>query len=381
MNVVTKTVAKQQIIDDIASEMPALLAYSRGLRNETAKDLRETAGAYMVENILAGRPTSIEEAVSETLAARHNLMATKMHGLRSFFVPTNSLARALFRAGMLTANDSLSLGQGTIQTGVSKALAPYLRAPSALLQNVTMLENCTGNITLVKQTATTTAAWLPEGTAVTPSNAQFATASTITPYRCHLLTGASGQLLQQSQMDIAKIAVKDMVDNIATQLTWAILQATGADMPTGVFVQAGVPTFTFGSDKTADLLDVKAALKNANVIEDGSLAFVSSPDVEKAFLKTLRAPSTMETLVTDEGTCLGLPFISTSLLGAGSTYKDKLVLAKWSDVVLALFPATEILVDKFTMAASNRVLFHTTVLAGIGYRRLEGLRVSSNAAI
>jgi hypothetical protein len=52
---------------------------------------------------LAGKPTALEETASETLAETYNLTATKPQGIRSFFIPTSSLARALFRAGVSTA--------------------------------------------------------------------------------------------------------------------------------------------------------------------------------------------------------------------------------------------------------------------------------------
>jgi hypothetical protein len=157
---------KQTIIETLASREAALAEY-RTRAAQTTKDLATEAAVEIFESVLAGNITPGIQRISDAICSRHHLFATKMHGLQEVYIPLHALARAATRAGVQLANTA-TLGQETIQSGVSGDIAPFLFPFQRFLSLCTTLTGCKGNLFFVKLASNVNAGtgWVDETTDV-----------------------------------------------------------------------------------------------------------------------------------------------------------------------------------------------------------------------
>jgi HK97 family phage major capsid protein len=363
----------QTTINLKAPRADALEMY-RTRTEQTVCDLEKIADAHCFETILAGTPGQAEVTVSESICKRKNVITGSRHGVNEIHFPLSSPARAMERANILLTGDTYG-SAGTVQSGVSGDVAAFWRALNPIAGLCTVIPNCTGNVSFVEQIAGVTGGWLGEDVTLEPQALRLKTASTMQPSRLGVFTGANFQLMQQSQADIAAVVTRDLFAEAALRHVEGALVGTGSGQPLGL-CNSTAATFALTTDLSDDLLGVIESVEEANLPDDGSCAFITSPKTKRKLASTLRKGSASELLLDDNGQVYGYPVHATSILTAGAD-KDKILFGRWSDLILGLFGTASVLRDPYSHAEKAQILFWLNMLAGAAWKKLTSFRISA----
>jgi HK97 family phage major capsid protein len=371
----TKTVAIQTELAALESEMQALSFY-RTRANETAQKCREYCGIYNLASVLRKHPGKLEEAISAQLAESFG-MTPGVGPVKGYWVPMGALARDLW------VNGGTGLGTETVMNEVSRDLVPYLRNRSRVVEaGATTLEGLRANLQIPRQTATATPAWLAEETQAVPSALSVEISGTLSPKKAHVITGFSNQLLQQSSLNISQVVTVDLMDAIATAIDLAALVGTGSasNQPLGLFNISGVPTVTFSGKATnAKVIGFETLSENANVESSQTSAWLLSPDTKAAWRQILAAPSTSDTIFSEDNMVCGYRALSTRQLATG-THANKCAFGRWDQMILGLFGAVSILVDRYSLVHLNQALIHCDLLVDVVLKQKTAFVISGDAA-
>ena len=222
------------------------------------------------------------------------------------------------------------------------------------LLGVTSLTPAGSPVRINKSTASTTAARATEGAAGAASDMTFAQV-TLTPNKVTARTVVSRENTMWSDPTVDAIVARDLMRSIMLKQDLDMLEGSGtAPTPEGVKNATGIGSKAFGGVAAAAytyqaLLDLNGVLEDANVPDDGTIAYVSKPGVFRNILKEQIAGSAAGDGAyviapgTTVDTLLQFPKATTTQLSDGvDTSATTLYLGRWSDVVHARFGGLEI---------------------------------------
>ena len=169
-------------------------------------------------------------------------------------------------------------------------------------------------------------------------------------------------LLEQSSLEIENVVRNDLVNVLALALDEAVLVGTGPanSQPLGILgypsntagqakYSSRAPDVTFGGPASWDaVLDLEFNCESANVQTDGTGGYVSSPGTKrkwKATPKVAGLPSFLWESIGGEDQVNGYRALASNQLAVSN---QVVFSPRWSDVVVALWPAFDIVVDKYT---------------------------------
>lgn len=183
-------------------------------------------------------------------------------------------------------------GQGTAPNGATliptivraDSFIDALRAQMVVRQlGATVLGDLTGNVSVPKRTASSTAYWFAENTAIPVSTPAYG-AVALTPKHCGVLTEVSRNMLLQSSADVALLAQQDMAAVLAEALDLAALTGDGTNaQPIGLTHLVPTTTYSGAAPTWANITGAIGTLQAAHVNPTG---WALSPGVGPALMAT-----------------------------------------------------------------------------------------------
>jgi hypothetical protein len=304
--------------------------------------------------------------------------------------------------GILMPVEALGIWQRDLTTGtvptVQTTVSPdepiqFLRVKSVCGRcGCLLLDNLSGgNISLPRATATAGAGWYGEIGSI-PSADQSLDNITLTPKLIAGLTIVSNQLLRQSSPSIEAFITRDISNAIAVAVDQAALFGAGsATVPKGIMSYAAnaagnyayglrAPSVTFGA--AADwnhVLQFELALENARIENDGSFAYVSSPNTRnkwQAAQKALNYPVYLWEQENDEidGRVNGRRAVSSAQITG-----DIVILGKFSEMIIGSWLEIELLLNSHTRAHQAETIIQASLLVDVGFRYASAFCASTDS--
>ncbi|MEA2708370.1 MAG: hypothetical protein QOF78_971 [Phycisphaerales bacterium] len=293
----------------------------------------------------------IEKEVNDELSIRNGKQA------QGFYFPTE--------LGMERRDLTLTTGAGAKPTLTDPAnFIEYLRAKTiASALGVTFLAGLTGDLSLPKQSAASTAYWVTEGSAPTESNAQIGQVA-LAPKTVGAFTDFSRKFLIQSSISAENFAREELARTVGTELDRVVFNGSGSGAePTGILQAAGVSTVALGTNgdapSWAKLVEMESAVAASNA-DVGSLAYVMTSAARGKLKVVEKASGTARFLWDDNNTINGYAAhatnqIPSNLTKGSGTSLSAAIFGNFRDVVIGLWSGIDILVDPYTGGTSGNV--------------------------
>jgi HK97 family phage major capsid protein len=309
----------------------------------------------------------IEAEVSREIEIRSGEKA------KGFFVPWNLATHRdmIPRNGETRANLTTSTGAGGIANILGTELIELLRN-KMLVQAMgarVMTGMTGGTFSLPKQTGTTTAYWVAEGTAPTASALTLAQV-TWTPKTVGAFTDITRKFMLQTSLDAEILAREDLMLTLAVELDRVALNGSGSGQePLGILQNSGVPTTalaTVGGPITyAAVIALESAVAAANA-DFGKLNYVTSAKGRGQLKVTPLIGTTFPSFIWERGSAG--PVGTVNNYGAYATNQIPVNLTKstghdltamifgnWDSATYAFWSGLDVLVDPYTGSSSGTV--------------------------
>jgi HK97 family phage major capsid protein len=304
-----------------------------------------------------------------------------------------------------TRKTMAALGGGTaggyiVPTIYIADLIELLSAESVVASmGATFLRDLQGSpIQIPKQLTGSTAYWVGENLAITPSDLTFGQI-TLTPKKVGALVKLSNTLIKLSNPSAEALVRRDLALSLALKIDYAALRDSGANKPTGVLATANINTVAIGADGgdfTFDhIIDMEYALAEDNALR-GRLGYIFPPAIRRKFLKTKIANYTgqtteMQYLVppmteTVLAGYLGYPYkmttqIPINLTKGNGTALTEVYFANWQELIIGQWGGMEIMASNETSDAFEKDQTWVRVLQEVDFavRHPESFCVCSDA--
>lgn len=290
---------------------------------------------------------------------------------RGFMVPLDILTSniAESRREAEAARDMIAgsggTGKYTIQTDLLMGeFIELLRNATVLSRmGIRWLTGLRGNIAIPRLTAGCSYYWVAEQASVTKSTPVFDQV-TLTPKQLAAKTIYSRLFLQQSSLGVEAFVRAEIALAMAQGIEYGALYGTGNDaQPKGLFNADGVTSIALGTNGAAityaDLVDMETKVADGNVLEDGTMAYLTNPRVRgklkktQVFSGTNGMPVWTRGMAPGEGEVNGYRALCTGLIkkngtkGTGTNLSSA-AYGKWSDLIVALWGSMDFMVDPYS---------------------------------
>lgn len=297
------------------------------------------------------------------------------------------------RAGLDTA--TATKGQELKFTDPSPFIDVLRKKAVVLRLGATELEGLRGDISIPRATQAGTAAFTTQnsGSDVSDTNMLFGAAS-LTPKTLMSSTSFSRQLLalSQSSFSVDKLVRSDLAADHAVALDLAAIQGSGASgNPTGITNTAGIGSVAGGTNGAqlswANYVDLEYQVANQNTDADEStFAYVTSPAIRKRARLTDRGGTSTGVMVLADGNLLnGYPFAVTNNIpqtltkGSASGTCHAVIFGKWSELLIGLWGALEIVDDPYRLKKQGMVELTSFELCDVAVRHAVSFAASLDA--
>lgn len=269
---------------------------------------------------------------------------------------------------------------------VSSEFIELLRNKSQVLNLGARVLNLTSTSYLPRQSGAGTANWVAETTASTLTAMNF-TQLTLTPKAISSNQQYSKQLLLQSNPSIDSLVRDDITQTLALAIDLAALHGAGTNEPVGIAGTSGINTVALAANGLAlgnataypalVSLESLIAADNADV---ANMAYLIRPG-HRGALKTNTRFSSTDTPVFMDGMINGYRAevsnqIAVNLTtGTATTICSAIFFGNWSDLIVASFGSTDLVVDPYTAGANGVVRLYARRWCDIGVRHPESFAV------
>lgn len=244
-----------------------------------------------------------------------------------------------------------------------------LRGRSVTMRmGATRLSGLSGNITVPRQTAPATAAWLGnETTAATESQQTFGQMA-LTPKNVAAYTEVSRQLMLQASPSVDQLVMNDLAAVVALAVDSAALNGTGAGgQPLGVFNTSGIGSVTGGSLAYAGVIEFQTDVAGANaLVNPGSAGYVTTVAVAGLMAQRQRFTSTDTPLWTGnilDGQMLGFPAMSSTQMPTAS-----MLFGDWSQLVIGEWGVLDVEMNPYANFPAGIYGFRAFYTVDVGLR-------------
>jgi HK97 family phage major capsid protein/HK97 family phage prohead protease len=317
-----------------ATNAPAMLGMAR-------QDVRRYSVLRALRAVLSKdwSKAGLELEAHKALMARG---ALNPRSENSFYIPMDIQVRDMTAAGVSGSNYLVSTDN------LASSFIDLLRNESVVMQlGATRLSGLTGNVTIPRQTAASTAYWLANETAQITESQPTIGQVTLAPKNVAALTEISHQLMQQSDPSAEQLVITDLARVIALAADIAALRGGGANgQPQGIVGTDGVGSFdTDGTDTFGDVLSAQTDVAAANALRPGC-AYVADPASAALLMARSRFANT-DTPVWDgsllEGRMAGFPARSTNQMSANT-----MLFGWWPSIIMAEWGVLELMVNPYS---------------------------------
>jgi HK97 family phage major capsid protein len=258
--------------------------------------------------------------------------------------------------------DDTTAGTGAVLTRWDTTWIEYLRALMVLNQlGPKVLTDMHGNFALPRQSGIGTLSWVAESAAVS-TTAQTIDQVLFTPKTAGAFTDMSRRFLEQLSIDAEQFVREDLAAILARGIETAVYAGTGSPQPQGILGTAGVGNIGSGTNGDAPtwtlICQMEEALAKANVPLNANIGMVMTPQARATLKLTPKQMSGQTSyfpvaLWGDDNTVNGYPAYATNLMpsnltkGTGTSLSS-MILANWSEAILAFWSGMDVLVDPYT---------------------------------
>lgn len=267
--------------------------------------------------------------------------------------------------------ESRSLSAGGANTGAEfvptdkVGFIENLRAKSVLSQaGATMLSNLDGNVSIPKQTSSITFSWLAENGAVSDSTPGTDSVE-LSPKRLAGQAILSNRLLNQSSVSVEQMVRNDIDKGAALAFDVAGLNGSGTgNVPEGILNTTGIGTVTTAALSWANIVAMETEVANDNA-DFGALKYIFNSAI-RGGLKTTLKDAGSGLFLMENGEVNGYGHLVSNQMPANT-----LLFGNFNDVVMAQWGGLDIIVDPYTNAGTNEIVYTISMDGDIGIRHAE----------
>lgn len=269
----------------------------------------------------------------------------------------------LQKRASLTAETSTT-GAETVQTSVGD-LIPFLRPDLySAAMGATILTGLTGNLTLPRNNAVSSATWEGEVDANAESEPTFDSIA-LAPERLGLYALLSKQLVLQSEIpSVEAMLRRDIEAAMAEGLDTAAINGSGSGQPYGILNTSGVNDITIATDGGALTRNLLVQFETEVATDKalrGKLGWLTTPGV-RGFLKSTKvdAGSGIFLMNSDGRDLLGYPLMASTQVpsnltkGAGTSL-HAMIFGNWEELIIAQWGGLDLVVDPYTASKTAQI--------------------------
>ena len=207
----------------------------------------------------------------------------------------------------------------------------------------------TGNISIPRQTAASTAYWVGEGSAPTESQQAFDQVN-MSPKTLGGFTDFSRKTLLQASIDVEQFVRNDLAKVLALELDRAGIYGSGSsNQPTGLTETTGIGTQTITTYGTfAEYIGMETDVASANA-DAGALKYIVNAAARGALKSTEKATNTAQ-FVWEGNEINGYPAIVSNQLA-----NNDVLFGDFSQLVMGTWSGVDLTVDPYAGATSGNV--------------------------
>jgi HK97 family phage major capsid protein len=215
----------------------------------------------------------------------------------------------------------------------------FRRALISQRLGVRILTGLTGNLSIPKRGAGTTAGWVAENQALPETGMDF-DAITMTPRHVGAWTELSRQLIMQSSPDVETLIREDLARAVAEKVDEALINggATAVE-PTGILRASGTLSGSMAGPTWAQILAVIGLLEDNNV--PGAWQWLFSPKSARVLRGTTKNAANLEYLL-QEGRTGELPAMATSFVPDADATHGTAIVGDFSQVMIGIWGALDL---------------------------------------
>jgi HK97 family phage major capsid protein len=241
-----------------------------------------------------------------------------------------------------------------------------------------VLTNLVGNIDIPRLKTSANAGWFAENSTIPSSDQEFDKVS-MTPKHVGVITEFSRNMLLQSTPDIEELIRDDFAKVLAEEMDRVALRGGGPNEPTGVLGTAGIGDVDMNVPTWDGVLALIEAVESANATGTG---WIGSPLVKRRLMNTRKVAGTDSVMIMERSNDLaGYPFASTTLSWEpGSPDSAALIFGDWSEVLIGMWSALDILVNPYESTAYSKgnVQVRGIITADVEVRHPESFAAADN---
>lgn len=324
----------------------------------------------------AKREAEISRALGQKLGKSHdpNTIYVPHEVQKRRFTLARELARHVFKRDLTVAT---STAGGFLVATENVSFIELLRNRSvAFNMGAQRLSGLQGNVTVPRQTAGATAAWLStEATAITESQQTFSQLA-LSPKTVGAYTEISRQLLLQSSPDAEAIVMSDLAQQVALAVDTAVLTGSGAaGQPTGITNTAGIGAVTGTSIGFAGILNFQEDVAAANVMPMAG-GYVTTPAVAALLMQRVKFTSTASPLWEGnlwDGQMVGYKAMSSNQMAAAT-----MLYGDWSKVLVGEWGVLEVVVNPYANFQAGIIGVRAMYTVDVGVRYAGAFSLASS---
>ena len=230
----------------------------------------------------------------------------------------------------------------------------------------TRLAGLTGNVTIPKQSAASTAYWLAsETTAITESQLTLVQVP-LSPKNVGAYTEISRQLLLQAVPGVEAIVSNDLAATTATAIDGVVIKGTGAPQPQGIVGTSGVGSVTGTSLAAAGIIEFMTDVAASNVVPV-RFGYATTSAVAGLLMARPKLPTTGTIRLWQgnlwDGTLFGLPAMSSEQMTAAT-----MLAGDWSMVIVGEWGVLEVEVNPYADFKAGIIGIRTFYTMDVGVR-------------
>lgn len=289
--------------------------------------------------------------------------------------------------GVLLARDLTAgvanAGGYLVQTdNLAAAFIDALRPVSIVVKlGATVLPDLVGNVTVPKQSGTSTAYWLTtEATQVTESQPTLGQVA-LTPKTCGAYVEISRQLMLQSSPAAEAVAKNDVLAVVGTALDAAAINGSGvAGQPTGLLQTAGIGSVSGTSLAWAGVLEFESDVSGANALLNAALGGYATTPTVRALLKAREKAASSGLFLWEaaaevgEGRVNGYRAVTSTNVPAAT-----MIFGDWSQMMMGLWgPGIEFATNPYADFKAGITGARAFVTTDIGIRNAGAFSVATS---
>ena len=328
----------------------------------TDKEQKQYSLARAIYGLQTGVRSGFEFDISQDIASKTGKETA------GFYMPTSVRS---FSIGDSSTGGALTMAQ-------PGEFLDYLRNRAQVAKLGADVMSLPGKLALPKLGGDIAATWVSEdGSGATISSASLSQVI-LSPKKLIAYTGYSLETLRVANYSIDAIVTDNMYKSLTVAFDKAAIQGTGTTQPTGILNQAGLlsGSFTSGSAITfAAAVDCwsKVAQNNA---DQGSLAFLTTPQVASQASTTIRAGSTAQFIMSDNKQIYGYDVAVSNNVPTSSGHY--LIFGDWSACMMAEFGAIDVTIDPYSSKHKGLVEVSAALLGDIEFKQVSSFAILKN---